>query len=247
MFVHNLDPVALSLGPLKIHWYGIAYLAAFFVVVYTMQWYSKKGFVKLSNDDCWDFGYYCLLGVIIGARLFEVLVWEPGYYFANPLKIIAIWEGGLAFHGGLIGFVLGGLYFARKHKIPFLKLADLVVVPISFGLGIGRIANFVNGEIWGPITDVSWCVEYRDACRHPYQLYSVAKHWVLAYILYWLQGKKHKDGVVFFHFLWLYGLGRFLLDFYRVDELFYGFSVGQWSSLVMVVVGLYGLYWRKAS
>lgn len=253
MFVHNLDPIVFTiplgpLGELPIRWYGLAYLAAFFIVVYWLQWYSKKGFVKLSKDQCWDFGYDALVGTIIGARLYEVLVWNPMYYLENPLKIIAVWEGGMAFHGGLIGFALGGLYFCRKNKVSFLKIADFVVVPIAIGLSLGRIANFINGELWGPVTNVSWCVQYNGICRHPYQLYSVVKHWLLAGILFWLQGKKLKEGSVFLHFVWLYGAFRFFLDYYRDDTIYWvllGLSPGQISSLAMVVVGLAGLYWLK--
>jgi len=243
-FVHDLDPILVQIGPLAIRWYGLAYLAAFLIIVYAMQWYAKNGYVTLTKDDCWDYGYYCLLGVLIGARLFEVFVWSPSYYLSQPWKIIAIWEGGLAFHGGLIGFIVGGWYFARKKNIPFLKLADLTVIPISIGLGIGRLANFINGEIWGPPTDVAWCVQYGEFCRHPYQLYAAAKHWVLAAVLYLLQQKKQKEGMLFFHFMWLYGIMRFFLDFYRDDSSYLwllGLSTGQWSCLVMIVIGVAGL------
>lgn len=255
MFVHNLDPILVNIPlpftdlVLPIRWYSLAYLLGFFILVWSMQYYRKKGVVKLSEDDVWDLGYYSLLGVIIGSRLFEVLVWSPKYYLSNPIKILYIWEGGLAFHGGLIGIICAVWYFSKKHKIGFLKLADLIAAPMAVALGFGRIANFINGELWGPPTDVAWCFQYGEFCRHPYQLYSVVKHWFLAGVLFVLGKKKHKDGEIFMHFVWMYGLLRFLLDFYRDDSWYMtlGLSTGQWSSLVMLVLGLYGLYSVKKS
>ncbi len=245
-FTYNLQPVLFSLGPLAIRWYSLFYILGFFILIWSLRRSVRLGKIKLTNEEIDDFAAYLLIGMIIGARLFEVIIWSPSYYFADPLKIFAIWEGGLAYHGGLLGIIVAGMYFARKKGISFLHLADLVAPPLAFALGFGRIGNFINGEIWGPATTVSWCVVYEGVCRHPYQLYGAAKRWIVSGVLFGLSTKKRPEGTIFFHFLWMMGLGRVLLDFLRDDTgyaYFLGLSIGQWASVVMVVVGVVGL-WR---
>ncbi len=241
LFTHNLNPTILHLGPLQVRWYGLFYLLGFFIFIFMMRRYAREGKLKLNDEQIWDFAYACLLGILIGSRLYEVLVWDPAYYFSQPWKILAIWEGGLAYHGGVLGIIVAAYWFARKHKLSFLHLADLASPPLAFALGFGRIGNFINGEIWGPVTTVPWCVVYEGVCRHPYQLYGAFKRWLVSGVLFKLSAKKHPEGAIFFHFLWMMGLGRVILDFWRVDTLYFGLSIGQWSSMVMVLIGIMGL------
>lgn len=185
-----------------------------------------------------------MIGVILGARLVHVLFWEPAYYLANPLEILAIWRGGLAFHGGLVGVIIGVGYFCKKNNVSIAKVADTLTIPAVFALGLGRIANFINGELWGTVTNVEWCVYFPEAegCRHPVQIYSALKRWIIGGILLLLARKEHKDGFIFWMFVTLFGIGRFFIDFIREDTLYFGLSMGQIWSLGMVLVGLYVLW-----
>ncbi len=238
MWTYSLDPVLFSLGSLKIHWYGIIYAFGFLLALLYLLKY--RGEIGLSKDDSYDLLFYLMLGDIIGARLFHVLFWEPVYYFSHPLEILFLWNGGLAFHGGLIGVVLAAWIYCRKKNISFLKLADILSIPALIGLGLGRIANFINGELVGRVTPVSWCVDFGDGlCRHPYVLYSAVKRFALAGILYGLQKYKvFKEGFIFWLMIFSMGIGRFFLDFTREDSLYWSLSVGQWMSFVMALLAL---------
>ncbi|MSR86388.1 prolipoprotein diacylglyceryl transferase [Candidatus Woesearchaeota archaeon] len=238
MWTYSLDPVLVSFWGLDIRWYGIIYAFGFLLALWFIL--RSREELKLSKDQSYDLLFYIMIGDIIGARLFYVIFWQPAYYFANPLEILFLWHGGLAFHGGLVGVVLAAWLYCRKNKIAFLKVADVLSIPALIGLGLGRIANFINGELVGRVTNVSWCVNFGDGlCRHPYVLYSAVKRFALAGVLYWM--KKSfvlADGFLFWTMLFLLGVGRFFLDFVREDILYYGLSVGQWMSLTMVLLAL---------
>ncbi len=242
MWTYSLDPVLFSLGNVEIRWYGIIYALGFILGLFFLL--RNRGELGLSKDEVYDLLFYLMLGDIIGARLFHVLFWEPSFYFANPLQILYLWKGGLAFHGGLAGIVLANWIYCRHKKVSFLKVADVLTIPTLIGLGFGRIANFINGELVGRVTDVSWCVEFGDGlCRHPYVLYSAIKRFALAGILYGIQRYFiFKEGFLFYSMIFLMGAGRFILDFLREDILYVGLSVGQWMSLVMLVIGLVMLF-----
>ena len=141
MWVHTLNPVLLSLGPLEIRWYGLAYVVGFFLTVWWMQYLRKKGTLNLSKDEIWDFGFWILLGVIIGSRLFEVF-WQPGYYLSNPLRFLKVWEGGMSFHGGFTGTLVAVWWFCKNKNLNMAKMFDILAVPTIFALGLGRLANF---------------------------------------------------------------------------------------------------------
>ena len=241
MWVHTLDPILFSLGPLEIRWYGLAYVLGFLFIMYWVMKYRRE--INLKKDEVYDFSFYVMLSVIIGSRLFHVLFWEPSYYFSNPLKIFYIWEGGLAFHGGLVGCIFATYWFCRRRNINFFKVADLLSVPAVFALALGRLANFVNAEIFGPVTTVSWCVDFGDSlCRHPYQLYAAVKRFFVFGILFSLHRRGgFRSGFLFWMMITLLGVGRFFLDFLREDTLYWFLSVGQWMSLVMVLVGFFVL------
>ena len=186
---------------------------------------------------------------VLLARVWYVVFYNPVYYWNHWLEIPAVWHGGLSIHGGLLGAILVTWLFCRKHKINFYKLVDVLVVPLALVLVFGRLANFVNGELWGRETTVSWCVVFpgADGCRHPSQIYEAIYSFVLFLILFSLQRtKKFVDGFVFWSFLTLYGLFRFIVTFYRefdsTDPAFLSLSLGQWFSLLMMIVGLSWFY-----
>jgi len=243
MYIHNLDPTLLSIGPLEIRYYGLVYVLGFFLMIWWMFYWRKKGNLKLTKDDIWDFGFYLMLGVLIGSRVFEIF-WEPSLYLKNPLNLLKFWQGGMSFHGGFVGIVLAAHLYCKKKQLNFWKLADLLSIPAIFALALGRIANFINGELVGRITTVDWCVQFPNYsdCRHPSTLYAAGKRFLVFGGLLWLSFKnelyKFKPGFIFWNFVFWEGLGRIIVDFYRQNNLFLGVSLGQWFSLIMVMVAL---------
>jgi len=244
MYIHNINPVLLEFFNLEIRYYGLAYVLGFFIVLLWLMYY--RGEMGMSKDEVYDFLFYITLGIIIGSRLFHIVFWEPTYYFSHPWKIMYLWEGGMAFHGGLVGSIVAGWIYAKKKGVSFWKLADIMAIPSVIALALGRLANFTNAELYGPLTNVSWCVDFGDGqCRHPYQIYAALKRFAVAGILIAMTWKKkYKDGFVFWMMIFLLGLGRFALDFLREDKLYLGLSVGQWMSLAMVFVASY-ILWKK--
>ncbi len=240
MFIHDLNPTLLSLGPVEIRYYGLVYVLGFFLMIWWLFFWRKKGKIPLTKDDIWDFCFYLMLGVLIGSRLFEIF-WEPSLYLKNPLNLLKFWQGGMSFHGGFVGIVVAGYWYCKKKKINFWKMADLLSVPGIFALALGRIANFMNGELVGRTTNVDWCVQfpnYQD-CRHPSTLYAAGKRFLVFGWLLILSFKENfKPGFIFWNFVFWEGLGRIIVDFYRQNSIFLGFSLGQWFSLVMVIVAL---------
>lgn len=244
-FVHNINPVLLDLGPVQVRYYGLVYILGFLLVYLYFNWLIHRKKIHMDKDGLYDLIFYNMLGVLIGSRLVHVLFWEPSYYLARPWEIIYIWQGGMAFHGGLIGVALGTWLWWKKtgKKIPYAKLADHLAIPAVFILAIGRIANFINGELPGKVTDVWWCWYFPgvEGCRHPQVLYSAAKRFVVFGLLAFLSMKKHKDGFIFWNMMLFMGLGRFFIDFYREDATLLGLTAGQYLSLLMVLAGLYAI------
>lgn len=244
MWTHNLNPVLLSLGPLEIRWYGLVYVLGFFLSVWWLHYLSKKGRLKLTSDNIWDFAFYCMLGVLIGSRVFMVF-WNPETYLLHPLNLFKIWEGGMSFHGGLTGIVVAGYLYCRKKQLNFWELADALSFPTMLALALGRIANFINGELVGRVWNGTWCVvfpQYDEACRHPQVLYAAGYRFLISFWLLWLSFKeKFTPGFIFWNFVLLEGVGRFMVDFYREDILYSGLTLGQWFSVVMIIVAGYFL------
>jgi phosphatidylglycerol---prolipoprotein diacylglyceryl transferase len=247
MWVHNLNPTLLHVGSLEIRYYGLVYLLGFFLAIAWLQYWRKKGELELSKDDVWDFVFYLMLGVVIGSRLFMIF-WEPSTYLSNPLEIFMFWHGGMSFHGGLAGIIVAAIIYCKVKKINFYHMADLMSVPTMLALALGRVANFVNGELVGRVTDLSCCVQfpgYSD-CRHPSTLYAAGKRFIVFFGLVWLSfhkfRKNFQPGFIFWNMVFWEGLGRIIVDFYREDILYWGFSLGQWFSLVMVLVALTFFY-----
>lgn len=261
MWVHNLNPVLLHLGPLEIRWYGLVYLLGFFLAIawlkHMQKNMQKKGFISLSSEEIWDFVFYLMVGVLLGSRLFEIF-WEPRFYLSQPLNIFKIWQGGMSFHGGFVGIVLAAWLFCKKKKLSFGKMADLISVPAIFALALGRIANFINGELVGRVWNGPWCVvfpDYGSQCRHPNMIYSFFQRIIvfgwLFFLTFWKEFKPgqvtgvrdlpstpFREGFIFWNFVFWEGLGRIMVDFFREDTLYFSFSLGQWFSAVMVIAAL---------
>lgn len=250
----KIDPVFLRLGPLEFRWYGLMYILGFIGSYFIIRAGVKRKHLALSKDDVADLVFAVALGVILGGRTGYVLFYNLSEYIAHPLEIFAVWHGGMSFHGGLIGAILGGLIFARKKKIGFFTLADIGIVAAPIGLGLGRIGNFINGELYGRVTNVPWGVVFPgggNLPRHPSQLYEAFLEGLVTFTVLWLLGRKERpEGVVFWSFLVLYGLFRFFVEFFREPDIQLGyvvgsFSMGQMLSLPMVVLGIMMIYWSS--
>ncbi len=253
MLTHpQFDPIALKLGPLAIHWYGLTYLVAFGLFLYLGSLrvrhtpYAQRGWTRRDIEDLL---FYGVLGVVIGGRLGYVLFYKPGYYAANPLEIFAVWKGGMAFHGGLLGVLAAMALFARQKKRHFLEVTDLIAPCVPTGLASGRIGNFINGELPGRAADPSlpWAMVYPQfdsVPRHPSSLYQFALEGLLLFVLLWLYARRpRKLGQVSGAFLVGYGVLRFTAEYFREPDSFLGLlafnmSMGQWLCVPMVAVGV---------
>ena len=248
----HIDPVFLEIGPLQFRWYGLMYLigltAAYFLIQRTVR---TKG-LPLGTNDVYDMIVFAAFGVFIGGRLGYTLFYNPSYYAQHPLKIFAVWEGGMSFHGGLIGTIVALVWFGRRRGISIYTIADLAASVTPIGLGLGRLGNFINGELYGRATDVDWCMVFPaggSACRHPSQLYEAGLEGVLLYTVLWLIGRRETPpGTIFWSFLAGYGLCRMAVELVREPDTHLGFvlgpfSMGQLLSSPMVFVGIFMLVW----
>ncbi len=244
----NIDPVIFRIGPLAFRWYGMMYAVSFISAIFIIRYIALKKKLAITQEQISDLMLYGAVGVIFGGRLGYVLFYNPGYYFSNPSKIIAVWEGGMSFHGGLIGAVLGGIYFCRKFKLPVYSVADVAIVAAPIGLGLGRIGNFMNGELFGRETDVPWCMVFPaggDVCRHPSQLYEATLEGGVLFVILWVLSKKNlAPGIVFWSMILGYGVFRFIVEFAREPDAHLGFlvglfSMGQLLSVPMILLGLF--------
>jgi len=249
MLVHpQFDPIALQLGPLAIHWYGLMYLAGFLAFL----WLGRKRIAMLNDPRINtklldDLLFYGVLGVILGGRLGYVLFYKPAYYAAHPMEIFAVWQGGMSFHGGFLGVIIAMTFLARSRKLTWLFITDFIAPLVPPGLAFGRLGNFINGELWGRPADVPWAMIFPkvdNLPRHPSQLYEFAMEGVLLFTLLWLYARKPRPvGAVSGLFLIGYGCFRFLVEFTREPYDFLGLlslcmSMGQWLSLPMVIAGV---------
>ena len=238
MWIHNLNPTLLQLGPLEIRWYGLVYVLGFFLSVWWMHYLKKNDQLKLTKEQIWDFSFYLMLGVIIGARAF-MMFWQPEIYLLKPWNLLMIWQGGMSFHGGFVGIVVAAWLYCKKNKLNFWKIADVMALPAIFALALGRIANFINGELVGRVWNGKNCVVFPgyEECRYPSTLYAAGKRFlVFGWILFISIKKEFRAGFVFWNFVFWEGLGRIIVDFYREDILYWSLSLGQWFSLVMVLI-----------
>ena len=253
MLVHpQFDPIAIQIGPVAIHWYGLTYLVAFGLFLWLaslrvrQRTYAAAGWKRSDVEDLLFFG---VLGVVIGGRIGYVLFYKPGYYAQNLLEVFAVWKGGMSFHGGLLGVVAAMALFAHLRRRHFLEVTDLIAPCVPTGLASGRMGNFINGELWGRAADPSlpWAMVFPQSgsaiARHPSQLYQFLLEGLLLFVLLWLYARQPRRlGQVSGAFLVGYGLLRFVAEYFREPDGFLGLlalnmSMGQWLCLPMIVAG----------
>ena len=251
MLIHpQFNPVAISLGPLAVRWYGLMYLAGFiaFLVLGKRRAAAQPwhGIAPEAIDDLLTYGVF---GVVLGGRLGQVLFYEPGYYFGHPLEILAVWKGGMSFHGGFLGVLVAMGLWGRRHGKTFFEVTDFIAPLVPLGLFAGRIGNFINGELWGRVADpaLPWAMMFPQAMdglpRHPSQLYQAGGEGLLLFaLLWWYSARQRPRCAVSGMFLIGYGAFRFLAEYFREPDagifgFSYAISMGQWLSLPMIIVG----------
>jgi phosphatidylglycerol---prolipoprotein diacylglyceryl transferase len=255
MLIHpDIDPIAFSIGPLAVRWYGLMYLLGFGLAWWLGLRRIAQGAAPIDRRQFDDLIFYAVLGVILGGRLGYVLFYKPGYYLAHPLEIPAVWQGGMSFHGGLLGVMTAMALAARRHGVGYLRLMDFVAPLTPLGIAAGRMGNFINGELWGRATDLPWGMLFRNAGdlpRHPSQLYEFALEGVALFaLLWWFSSRPRARGQVSAMFLIGYGGLRFIAEFAREPDSFLGIlalgmTMGQWLCLPMIAGGLWLFAWRR--
>jgi phosphatidylglycerol---prolipoprotein diacylglyceryl transferase len=237
-------PVFVELLGFSVHWYGLMYLLAFLIAWYLLPRLQKLRGLCLSTDEWASVLSYAIIGVIAGGRLGYVLLYDPVYFARHPLEIFAVWHGGMSSHGGFIGVTLALLYALRERRSEFLRIADVVVIPVAIGLALGRIGNFINLELYGRATTVPWCMTIPgvEGCRYPAQLYAVAKDLFIAAVCFWhlTRVMPVRPGRTAALFLMLYGTLRFLVEFIREPDhsMILGLTRGQLYSVPLLLAGI---------
>lgn len=253
-----IDPVAIAIGPLAIRWYALAYIVGLVLGWRYVRRLSARPPHALSVEEADDFLFWATIGVVIGGRLGYVLFYNFGYYIDDPLRIFKLWEGGMSFHGGAAGVLVAVVLYARAKKIDMLAVGDVVAAAAPIGLFFGRMANFINGELYGRVSDVPWAVIFpgdrQGLPRHPSQLYEALLEGVVLFVVLYLLARRDRirlrPGVLSGTFLAGYGLARFVVEFFRQPDIQIGFlaggsTMGQLLSLPMILIGalliVYGL------
>lgn len=249
----EIDPVAISLGPLKVHWYGLMY-----VIGFVGAWWlgrRRADRLGLKPDDIGDMLFYGALGVVLGGRIGYALFYGLDRFLDNPLWIFQVWDGGMSFHGGLLGVLVAALLFARKHGLAFFQLTDFIAPLVPIGLGAGRIGNFINHELPGRVTDVPWALIFPGMGgqgRHPSSLYQFFLEGVVLFSVLWLSSlTPRRRGFISGLFLICYGAFRFLSEFFRRPDPQLGFiafdwlTMGQLLSLPMILAGIALIIWSR--
>ncbi len=247
----GVGPVALDFGFFQLRWYSLAYLAGIIIGWwYLLKLLDRPG-APMARRHADDMVFYATLGILLGGRLGYVLFYRPDFYIRNPGEIVQLWDGGMSFHGGVIGVSLGILWMARKHGLNWLRIHDYVACCVPFGLFFGRLANFVNGELWGRETDVPWAMVFPtggEVARHPSQLYEAGLEGILLgiilWFLFWKTDARYQPGRLVGTFIFVYGISRFLVELVRqpdegLENLSWGLTMGQTLTLPMIIGGIY--------
>ena len=258
----EIDPILVQFGPIAIRWYALSYIGGLLLAWWYMRVLIRRASASpvpgpLSLEQVDDFITWVVIGVVLGGRLGYVFFYKPAFYLDNPAQIFQVWQGGMSFHGGLLGVIVAGILFARRHKIPMLAFADLGFVATPIGLFLGRLANFINGELYGRVTDVPWAMVFPrggPSPRHPSQLYEAALEglvlFILLYFLWRWEGVRGRPGVLTGVFLVGYATARGLVELVRQPDVYLGLlaggtTMGQWLSAPMLALGLYLIFRPK--
>ncbi len=261
MLIHpQFDPVAFSVGPMSVRWYGLMYMAAFLLFIVLGRVHARRrpelGWEPQAIDDLL---FYGVIGVIVGGRLGEVLFFQPGYYLSHPAEIAAVWKGGMSFHGGFLGVLAAMWLYGWRHGRGFWQVTDFIAPMVPLGLAAGRIGNFINGELWGRVAspDLPWAMVFPwvdDLPRHPSQLYQAAGEGLLLFVILWLYAARPRPvRAVSAVFLLGYGVLRFAAEFFRTPDpgifgtLSLGLSTAQWLCVPMIAIGLFLLLRASSS
>jgi phosphatidylglycerol:prolipoprotein diacylglycerol transferase len=243
----NIDPVFLHLGPVQLRWYGLMYMISFIVGYFLLKRLAKAKKLSMTTDDLYDLLFFLILGVMVGGRVGYVLFYDLGSYIQRPIDILKIWQGGMSFHGGFVGVVLAVYFLCRKRGWSFGEIADLVCANAPVALGLVRLGNFINGELYGRKTTLPWGMIFPDGgdvVRHPSQIYEALLEGVILFlIVQWLYRKNLYPGTVAWGMIGFYGLFRFMVEFVREPDAHIGFDLGPFTrgqllTLPMLVVGL---------
>ena len=250
----HIDPIALELGPLKVHWYGVMYLCAFATAWWLARHRAGHRGSGWSREQVSDLIFYGALGVVLGGRLGYVLFYALDRFLADPFYLVRVWEGGMSFHGGLIGVTVALWLYGRRIGRSLLEVGDVVAPLVPLGLGFGRIGNFINGELWGRPSDLPWAIRLEPGglAYHPSQLYEAALEGVVLFLVVWLYSSRPRPtGSVAGLFLAGYGVFRFLVEFVRSPDAHIGYlawgwlTMGQLLSLPMVIAGAGLMAWAR--
>ena len=251
-WTHDLDPAIIHFGSLQIRWYGLMYVIGMMTsYVLLKNYFSRRKYLLVPPQKIDDLITWAFVGLLLGARIFYIIFYNPTFYLSNPLEIFAFWHGGLSFHGGAAGIAVAMYFFSRKLKVPMLNLGDHIAICGAIGIGLGRIGNFINGELWGRVTSVPWAIIFPDAGpdpRHPSQLYeSFFEGFLMFFILIFIRKKQKSHGTTLFSFLGLYAIFRFFIEFFREPDMQLGFivfnlSMGQLLCIVMLILAI--VLWR---
>jgi phosphatidylglycerol:prolipoprotein diacylglycerol transferase len=254
--IDSFQIFGLTLGPFALRWYALAYIVGLLIGWRYCVWLARKPPATVTTLQLDDFLVWAIIGVILGGRLGYVLFYQPSQYFADPVMILQLWHGGMSFHGGTVGVIIALILFARLRKIPFLALCDIVTAAVPIGLFLGRLANFVNAELYGRATDVPWAMVFpsdpEQVPRHPSQLYEAGLEGIVLFsvlfVLMQNESVRRRHGLVTGVFLAGYALARIVAEFFREPDAFLGFiaagtTMGQWLSLPMLIAGGYFI-WR---
>jgi phosphatidylglycerol---prolipoprotein diacylglyceryl transferase len=256
MLIHpDFDPIVFSLGPLAVRWYGLMYLAGFAAAWWLGMRRISQDVALITREQFEDVLFGAIVGVILGGRLGYVIFYKPDYYFSHPFEIFAIWQGGMSFHGGFLGVLAAMAFVAHRQRLNWWDVMDFVAPLVPIGIAAGRLGNFINGELWGRVTDVPWGMVFRGAGslpRHPSELYEMAlEGFALFALLWWFSARPRPRAQVSALFLIGYGVARCICEFAREPDNFLGFlalgfTMGQWLSLPMIVAGIW-LFLRARS